>query len=337
MQLPATLAKRVRTITPCNKISSPAGKGGVIYWMSRDQRVQDNWALIHARSLAVKHRVGLSVIFCLVPTFHEATIRQYGFMLTGLSEVETELRGLGIPFHCLMGHPVETLPSFVEKHEACALVSDFSPLRVGLAWKRDVAGKLPENVPLYEVDAHNVVPVWIASDKQEVGARTIRKKITEKLPEWLSDFPTLEALPTADLPETTASASDGDTATLRHSSASVLASCGASTDWTAVRASLTIDRSVPEVGWCTPGYKAGMQAARDFCDTRLKLFADKRNDPNVHALSDLSPYAPLLPHFPDRARHALHLLPALGARCVLQVLPLWPGVAAACGHDHQGA
>jgi len=40
-----------------------------------------------------------------------------------------------------------------------------------------------------QVDAHNIVPVWVASDKQEVGARTIRKKITDKLPLWLKDIP----------------------------------------------------------------------------------------------------------------------------------------------------
>ena len=250
--------------------------------MSRDQRAQDNWALLHARSLALKHRVGLSVIFCLVPTFHEATIRQYGFMLKGLAEVEAELRGLGIPFHCLQGDPVQSLPSFVSEHDACALVADFSPLRVGLAWKKGVADKLPEHVPLYEVDTHNVVPVWVASDKQEVGARTIRKKITEKLPTWLTDIPPLEALPADDLPE--------KATTLRHSSASLLAACSAPTDWDGVRASLRIDRSVPEIDWCKPGYSAGMANARAFCDARLKLFADQRNDPNVHALSDLSPY-----------------------------------------------
>lgn len=41
--LPATLSKRVRTLSQCKAIASPAGKGGVVYWMSRDQRVQDNW------------------------------------------------------------------------------------------------------------------------------------------------------------------------------------------------------------------------------------------------------------------------------------------------------
>ena len=42
---------------------------------------------------------------------------------------------------------------------------------------------------MLQIDAHNIVPVWIASDKQEVGARTIRKKIHDKLDEYLTDFP----------------------------------------------------------------------------------------------------------------------------------------------------
>ena len=38
---------------------------------------------------------------------------------------------------------------------------------------------------MHEVDTHNVVPVWEASDKRETAARTIRKKIHTKLPEYL--------------------------------------------------------------------------------------------------------------------------------------------------------
>lgn len=40
-------------------------------------------------------------------------------------------------------------------------------------------------VACQEVDAHNIVPCWVASDKREYGARTIRRKITDKLPEFL--------------------------------------------------------------------------------------------------------------------------------------------------------
>ena len=41
------------------------------------------------------------------------------------------------------------------------------------------------DVPFHEVDAHNVVPVWEASEKRETGARTIRTKIHKRLPEFL--------------------------------------------------------------------------------------------------------------------------------------------------------
>ena len=54
------------------------------------------------------------------------------------------------------------LPKFATQHQACAIVTDFSPLRVGAMWKRGVAERLPD-VPVFEVDTHNVVPVWVAS------------------------------------------------------------------------------------------------------------------------------------------------------------------------------
>lgn len=41
------------------------------------------------------------------------------------------------------------------------------------------------DVPFHEVDAHNVVPVWEASDKRETGARTIRNKINRQLGKYL--------------------------------------------------------------------------------------------------------------------------------------------------------
>lgn len=90
------LAQRTRIISAAKKVVPSSG--GVVYWMSRDQRAHDNWALLQAQHVARSHNVGLCVVFCLVPTFLEATQRQYGFMLRGLSEVEDDLRGLGIPF-----------------------------------------------------------------------------------------------------------------------------------------------------------------------------------------------------------------------------------------------
>ena len=42
---------------------------GVAYWMSRDQRVQDNWSLVYAQKMALQHQVPLFVVFCLLPKF----------------------------------------------------------------------------------------------------------------------------------------------------------------------------------------------------------------------------------------------------------------------------
>ena len=61
-------------------------------------------------------------------------------------------------------------------------------------------------------------------------------------------------------------------------------------DWTAADSSLQVDRTVGEVPWATPGYKAGMTVLEEFCTTRLRDFHSGRNDPNLNALSNLSPW-----------------------------------------------
>lgn len=61
-------------------------------------------------------------------------------------------------------------------------------------------------------------------------------------------------------------------------------------DWKAANAYLEVDRTVEEVDWITPGTKSGLLELSNFCQKRLRLFGEKRNDPNVAALSNLSPW-----------------------------------------------
>ena len=56
--------------------------------------------------------------------------------------------------------------------------------RLMLSRLLQVADSIP--VPFHEVDAHCTVPTWLASDKRETGARTIRPKIHKHLPEFLT-------------------------------------------------------------------------------------------------------------------------------------------------------
>lgn len=75
---------------------------------------------------------------------------------------------------------------------ASLLVTDFSPLREVRKCKEEICKRVGDSVTIHEVDTHNVVPAWVASEKLEYSARTIRSKINKRLPEYLIDFPTLE-------------------------------------------------------------------------------------------------------------------------------------------------
>ena len=52
--------ERIRQLK--NGISRP---GPIVYWMSRDQRAEDNWALTFAQKLALEQGEPLGVVFCL--------------------------------------------------------------------------------------------------------------------------------------------------------------------------------------------------------------------------------------------------------------------------------
>ena len=240
------------------------GRGPVVYWMSRDQRVNDNWALLFAQELALERKVSLGVVFCLAPSFLNATLRQYGFMLKGLRAVENRLAELNIPFFLLIGPPEQKLPAFLAKHQTGELVTDFDPLRLKRQWKKEVAALV--NSIIYEVDARNIVPCWEASNKKEYAAYTLRPKIHRILPEFLKDFPLAQKHPFP-WPKKVKK-----------------------TNWDEAETSLKIDRSVPEVDWLVPGEKAAAATLDDFLTRKLSAYASRRNDPTEDGVSNFSPY-----------------------------------------------
>jgi deoxyribodipyrimidine photo-lyase len=238
-------------------------KGPVVYWMSRDQRTHDNWALLFSQQIA-NEREPVVVVFNLVPEFLDAAIRQYGFMLKGLEETEKELKKYNIPFYLLMGEPQNTLPEFLKEVNASVLVADFDPLKIKRIWKRDVAKKI--DIPFYEVDAHNIVPAFYVSDKEEFAAYTIRPKIHKALPEFLEEYPNLE----------------------KQKSSEALSSD--KIDWGEIPAKIKVDFSVKEVGWIKPGPKSSLKILDDFLEKKFDSYSENRNDPTKDGQSNLSPY-----------------------------------------------
>jgi len=252
----------VKRVERLNKIE-PAG-APVVYWMSRDQRVQDNWALLYAREIAMARKQPLAVVFTLSPSFSGATIRQYDFMLRGLELLEEDLAKLNIPLIILAGDPWAEILKFTDKHKTGAVVTDFSPLKISRKWKEAVAGNIKTSFA--EVDAHNVVPCRIASGKREYAARTLRPKIERLLPEFLTAIPSMKPHP-------------------------FKWNYGVKkNDWKAISGTLRVDKKASGVKWLKPGAKEAMKMLRKFTREKLGVYAERRNDPSENFQSDLSPY-----------------------------------------------
>jgi len=204
----------------------------------------------------------MAVAFCLSPQFLGATSRQYNFMLQGLKEVEQSLKHLNIPFFLIHGNPEKEIPYFLNDNDACALVSDFSPLRINRDWKKSVVEQV--EFPFYEVDAHNIVPAWAASPKQEWAAYSFRPKVHRLLAEFLEEFPAIQKHPfpwKADVEN----------------------------DWEAAERSVKAD-AFSKVNWIEPGEREAREHLAYFVNQKLSRYDSDRNDPTLEGQSNLSPY-----------------------------------------------
>lgn len=271
--------KRVHTLFPGTENSGP-----VVYWMSRDQRVRDNWALLHAQRLAMERKRPLGVVFSLVTDYPGATWRHYAFMLKGLCEVESELKKKSIPFFLLQGETAETIPGFARKYHPALLVTDFDPLRIKRRWKDKISNELL--IPMIEVDAHNIVPCRAASDKQEWAAYTLRPKIRKALDTYLIEFPKLKKHP------------------------HVWPKMPAPVSWEKIAQWIKTDRSVVEPKWIKPGEKAALKALRTFVSSGLTGYDRARNDPTRDGQSGLSPWL----HFGQLSPQRVALM-VMGSHC----------------------
>lgn len=237
--------------------------GPVAYWMSRDQRIEDNWALIFSQELAFRYHQPLIIIFTLVDNFLNASLRQFSFMLKSLEKEASKSYLLNIPFQLLKGNPQEQIISFLRQIQAGALVTDFDPLKIKKEWKTKVNDEI--KIPFYEVDAHNVVPCRYISKKEEFAAYTLRPKIQKVLPEFLEDFPKLKQH----------IYNSQEFLNQYHSFTYDLKSYSKYPD---------------EVSWIKPGTEKALEKLDFFISNKLSLYSDLRNNPTLDYQSDLSPY-----------------------------------------------
>lgn len=250
--------KRIRRLNEKDELNGP-----VLYWMDRDMRMNHNWAFLFAQEKAKEKDAPIFVVYNLVADFLGGGGRQRDFKLRGLKELEASFQEKGIPFYVLLtDESSKDLVKLIEDIQPSLVVTDFSPLRIQRKWKREVAKEI--STVLYEVDAHNIVPVWEASPKKEFAAYTFRPKIKALLPEFLTTYPYVllqKEVHKKKFPKT---------------------------DWKRLNALDTTDELLEEK--MPSGETAARNMLDSFLQSRLNGYAEKRNDPTVDMLSGLSPY-----------------------------------------------
>ena len=256
----------------------------VLYIMSRDQRVQDNHALLAAQEHAINANLPLAVVFCLLPKTGVRAREHYEFMLKGLKLVESNLESYNIPFMMLIGDAHERLQAVFYHLKPNAVYFDFNPLRGPQKLLNNVAKHA--NFGVYVVDTHNVVPIWVASNKCEYAARTIRPKIHKVLANYLIEPPKLIKHPIK---------WQGPIIKINKLTPQI----------NEVLNALKTNKSKIEFA---SGEAAAKLQLNDFIKHRLTNYAKDRNDPTINGLSGFSPY--------------LHFGQISSLRIALQSLPI---------------
>jgi deoxyribodipyrimidine photo-lyase len=255
-------SRRIRKIKEGKPVDGP-----VVYWMSREQRVNNNWALLHAIEVANKHHQPVLVVFNLVEEYGETTSRSFQFMLKGLQEVEKSLQQKNIPFHVTRGKTTGNLVGLLKHARVSTLVMDFDPLKIKRDWQEKVNRELDINISL--VDARNIIPCWYVSDKQEFAAYTMRPKIKRKLAEFLVPIPGVQQQDITIVEKINLEQEN---------------------NWQKILDYPVAKTGGNEINWISPGSDAGTDTFKFFMKEKLPFYASGKNDPNKDVLSNLSPY-----------------------------------------------
>ncbi len=267
----------------------------VVYWMQRTQRAFDNPALDVAVSIANELRKPAVVFFAPVPFYPKANDRHFHFLADGIADIAEGLaqRRIGFVFR---PYPDHSLLKFCLEVNPCMVVGDENPLRETEPWRDRVTRDL--RVPFWTVDADVVVPSKLL-EKEHYGARTIRPRIHQLLPQFLRPFDNPSAHVSWTAPRLRAQSWGGDF----------------TRDW-------TIARDVAPVRGWRGGSKEGMRRLKAFVHTQLGDYADQRARPEIDGTSRLSPYL----HFGQLGPHTVALAvrtadaPEVGKQAFLEQL-----------------
>ncbi|MDD2331497.1 MAG: deoxyribodipyrimidine photo-lyase [Candidatus Cloacimonetes bacterium] len=252
--------------------------------MQQSQRVHHNLALDKAILLANERKLPLVVLFCLREDIPDANFRHYQFMLEGLKHTWKELLDLGSLPVLLFGDTQKGFRSLISR--AAILVMDTGYLRFQKSMRADFEEvALEQGCPVEKIETDVIVPVEIASDKEEYAAVTLRPKLIRKLPAYLT-------------PPSRSTLNFWQTPDVRTNIRELLvgtdflfdAQLGKADIVSGLLKRLDVDRGVKPVDSFTGGYDQAVKQLESFIKHKILKYSELHSDPGENIQSNLSPY-----------------------------------------------
>ena len=309
---------RVRVAAAAGQPADATTAEYVLLWCSCALRVAENAALEHAIWEANRNGLPVLAVFALTADYPGANERSFAFLLEGLHDYQKQLRReRQVHLLLLQGQPVQVVSAMAAR--AALVVTDVGYTRLSRQWHRELAAQCP--CPFHAVESEVVVPVEMASHREEPAAATLRPKLRRHFKRFLRPVDTVTplhssldgpsqplplAFPPLDLGPVDDSSGRGISAAL-------------------TTIGLGLDRTVPRVEGFRGGSSEAEARLQIFLRSKLPGFATYRKDPNARYQSHLAPYLHF--GFISPVRAALAVMSAAGIEV--------PGGSTGNGSDNQ--
>jgi deoxyribodipyrimidine photo-lyase len=253
----------------------------VLYWMVASRRTTWNFALDRAVEWAEKLQKPLVILEALRCNYPWASDRMHRFVLDGMAEHARWLEHTNVHYYPYVEPKPKAgkgLLAALASH-ACVVVTDDFPCSF---LPRMVASAARQVSVLMElVDSNGLLPMRQA-EKAYPTAYVFRRFLQKELPRHLMEFPVANTLLNAKLPKAKPLPPE---VTKRWPKSTVeLLDSGAR-----VLSEIPLDHDVPPVK-TRGGSTAAQGPLGNFLRNSLPAYADTRNEPELQATSELSPY-----------------------------------------------
>lgn len=233
----------------------------VLYWMQSAQRIEYNHALYYSIKTANSLKLPLIIIFFIDKNYPESNETLTDYIINGILSLKPELDKIGASFYFL--DKDEKLFYKISK-ESAVIISENSWLKYEKDWKSQYSNI--SKLPISLIETNSVIPYYIASDKEEYNAATLRRKISKLLPEYLTEF----SIPKLVLKKEQAPQNIFNIFSQN---------------------SLNFEKTtIDKFNNFPPGYNSAKIILTDFIYSKLEYYAEKRNEPSENWFSNMSPY-----------------------------------------------